>query len=114
MFYNNACAVILSITVASSAFAQSSAPTVSAPTASTAPNPSTLAKYSTADTDLGTLLDDPAAKAILVKHLPQLVSNPQIEQGRSMTLKQLQGYAADVVTDEALKKIDDDLARIPK
>lgn len=101
-------AAMLPWAVVSAASAQPAAPVAAAST------PSAPAKYSTADTDLGTLLDDPAAKAILVKYLPQLVSNPQIEQGRSMTLKQLQSYAADVVTDEALKKIDDDLAKIPK
>ena len=39
--------------------------------AQTAPAPAAAAPvYTTADTDIGTLLDDPAAKAILDKHLP--------------------------------------------
>jgi para-nitrobenzyl esterase len=70
--------------------------------------------YSTAETDLGTLLDDPAARAVLEKHVPSLVNNGQIEMARSMTLKGLQQYAADTVTDAALAAIDADLAKLAK
>ncbi|MEO5587919.1 MAG: hypothetical protein ABIQ81_09555 [Novosphingobium sp.] len=108
MIRKTVAAALLSLTAISAAHAQPAAP-AAAPAAS-----ATAAKYTTADTDLGTLLDDPAAKAILVKHLPALVANPQLEQGRSMTLKQLQAYAGDTVTDEVLVKIDADLAKLPK
>ena len=43
-------------------------------------------KLSTADSTIGDLLDNPAAKAVLTKHLPALVGNAQIEMARSMTL----------------------------
>lgn len=66
----------------------------------------------TAETDIGTLLDNPASKAVLEKYLAPLVTNPQIDMARSMTLKQIQGFAADQVTDEVLAKIDADLAKI--
>ena len=69
--------------------------------------------YSTADTDLGTLLDNPATKAVLMKYIPAMISNPQIDMARSMTLKQLQSYAADALSDATLAKIDTDLAQIP-
>lgn len=72
------------------------------------------AAYSTAETDLGTLLDDPAARAVLEKHVPSLINNSQIEMARSMTLKGLQQYAADTVTDAALAAIDADLAKLAK
>lgn len=69
-------------------------------------------KYSTAETDIGTLLDDPAAKAIIDKHIPGMTDNEQIEMARSMTLKAIQTYASDDVTDERLAKIDADLANL--
>ncbi len=69
--------------------------------------------YTTSDTDLGTLLDNPATKAVLMKYIPTMISNPQIDMARSMTLKQLQSYAADQLPDATLAKIDVDFANIP-
>jgi hypothetical protein len=68
--------------------------------------------YSTAHTSLGTLLDDPAAKAVLVKYVPQLAENAQIAMARTLTLKQVQSYAGDMLSDETLGKIDYDLAKL--
>lgn len=70
--------------------------------------------YTTAETPIGTLLDDPAAKEVLDKHLPQLVSGGQIDQARPLTLKAIQQYAPDVFTDKLLADIDADLAKLPK
>lgn len=64
--------------------------------------------YSVEDTDIGTLLDDPAARAILDKQIPGMTTNPQIEMARSFTLRQIQQFAADQVTDDVLAKIDAD------
>lgn len=69
--------------------------------------------YSTGATDIGTLLDNPDTKAVLQKHLPGFADNPQIEMARSMTLKQIQGFAGDAITDEALARVDADLAKLP-
>lgn len=69
--------------------------------------------YSTSGTTLGDLLDDPAASAVLQKHLPEIVNGEGVDMARGMTLKALQGYAADKVTDEKLKAIDAELSRIP-
>ncbi len=74
--------------------------------------PAAVAKYTTAGSTMGDLLDNPAAKAVLEKHLPDLVSNPQMAMARALTLKQIQGYAGDAVSDEVLAKIDADLAQI--
>ncbi len=71
------------------------------------------AAYSTGETDIGTLLDNPDTKAVLQKHMPGFADNPQIEMARSMTLKQIQGFAGDAITDEALAKVDADLAKLP-
>jgi len=69
--------------------------------------------FSTSTSSIGFLLDNPATNAILTKYLPDLVSNPQIEMARGMTLKQIQSYSSDTVTDEVLAKIDADLAKLP-
>jgi para-nitrobenzyl esterase len=69
-------------------------------------------KLSTADSTIGDLLDNPAAKAVLMKHVPALAGNAQIEMARSMTLKQIQPMAGDALSDEVLAKIDMDLAAI--
>lgn len=68
--------------------------------------------YTTTDTEIGTLLDDAEAKAIVEKHIPGMTTNPQIDMARSMTLKGIQQYAADDVTDARLALIDADLAKL--
>jgi hypothetical protein len=69
--------------------------------------------YTTADTSIGTLLDDPAAKEVLAKHLPQLVNGGQADQARPLTLKAIQQYAPDAFPDKVLAAIDADLAKLP-
>lgn len=69
--------------------------------------------YNTADTPIGTLLDDPAAKAVLDKHMPGFSGNPQVAMARSMTFKQVQSMAPDQIPADALAKIDADLAKLP-
>ncbi|WP_395334566.1 hypothetical protein WBP06_23710 [Novosphingobium sp. BL-8H] len=83
--------------------------------AASAPAPAAAAApaYSSATTPIGDLLDNPATKAVLVKDVPTLVANPQIDMARGMTLKQVQAYAGDVLSDSVLAKIDADLAQIP-
>ena len=76
--------------------------------------PAATAGYSTADTDIGMLLDNPQTKAVLDKHLPGFGDNPQISMARAMTLKQIQGFAGDMLTDSVLAKVDADLAKVPK
>lgn len=71
------------------------------------------AKYTTAETQIGTLLDNAETKAVLDKHIPTFASNPQIGMARAMTLKQIQGFAGDGLSDEVLAKIDADLAKVP-
>jgi len=82
-----------------------------APAADAAAMAHTKAAYTTAETEIGTLLDDPAAKAVLVKHVPEMATNDQIDMARAMTLKDIQQYAPDQVTDAVLAAIDADLAK---
>jgi hypothetical protein len=69
--------------------------------------------YSSAGTQIGTLLDDPAARAILQKYLPDVVSSQRMDTVRPMTLKVLQEHAGGRVTDAVLAKIDAELAALP-
>lgn len=82
--------------------------------AADAPAEAPAPKYTTTDTEIGTLLDDPAAKAILVKYLPAVVESEQIEMARFLTLRAIQPYAPDDVTDEQLNEIDAELAKLPQ
>lgn len=68
--------------------------------------------YSTANTEIGTLLDDPSAKAILDKHVPGMTNNDQVDMARAMTLKDIQQYSPDEITDKILAEIDADFAKL--
>ena len=69
--------------------------------------------FSTAKTNLGTLMDNPATKAVLMKYIPAVITNPQITMARAMTLRQVQPYAGDELSDAKLARIDADLAQLP-
>jgi len=101
---------LLALTLATGALAQtpaSAAKPAAAPAAPAAP-----AKLSSASL-VGDILDNPKAKAVLIKHIPDIGKDDQIEQARGMTLRDLQQYAPDTFTDEMYKKIDADLAALP-
>ena len=53
-----------------------------------------------------------AAKAVFAKYLPDLVSNPQLDQGRSMTLPEIVQYVPDL-TPNKLAAMDADLKALP-
>ncbi|MFC0205799.1 hypothetical protein [Novosphingobium soli] len=80
----------------------------------TASAPASGAAYSSAVSTLGDLLDNPATKAVLQKHVPDLIANSNIEMARGMTLRSLQSYAGDALTDAKLAAIDADLAKVGK
>jgi len=88
------------------------APAPAAPAPASAAAPASTAKFTTATTDIGTLLDNPAAKAIVEKHIPGMTTNDQVEMARGMTLKDVQQYAPEEVTDERLAAIDAELAAL--
>lgn len=109
-----ACTLFAPAALAQTAPAQTVAPAPAVTPGSAATTGSVTAKYSTAETQIGTLLDDPAAKAIVEKHIPGMTTNDQIDMARGMTLKAVQQYAPDDVTDERLAAIDADFAKLPK
>jgi para-nitrobenzyl esterase len=100
--------LLLAVAAAAATISAAPAFAIDAPAAAAPAAP----KMSTADTTIGDLLDNPVAKAVLMKHVPVLAGNAQIEMARAMTLKQIQPMAGDALSDEVLAKIDVDLAAI--
>ena len=98
-------AAVLLLAPASMLHAQA-APKTSAPATG-------AAHYSSATTEIGTLLDDPAAKAVIEKHVPGMTTNDQIDMARGMTLKDIQQYSPDAMNDKVLAETDADLAKLP-
>lgn len=76
-----------------------------------APAPSKPA-FSTSETTIGALMANPAAKDVVVKHIPMMAEAGDNPQAAGMTLKDAQQYVPDL-NDKALAAIDADLAKIP-
>jgi para-nitrobenzyl esterase len=68
--------------------------------------------YSSLITPLGTMLDDPSAKAVLEKEIPDVVNSDKIGMARGQTLVALQPYLPQL-TDAKLAAIDAELAKLP-
>lgn len=91
----------------------------SAPAAATAdpaslPGAAQAAKFKTDQTTIGDIMDNPAATAVVKKYLPDMFANEQINMARGMTLKSIQQYSADTVTDKVLASIDADFGKLAK
>ena len=75
------------------------------------------AKYDINSTRMKVLLNDPDAKAVLEKYIPDLISSPDVQNAADMTLKDMQQalkpFAPNVLTDEKLAEIQKDLAKLP-
>src|SRR5262249_36010080 len=69
--------------------------------------------YTTAETPIGALLDNPDTKAVLAKYAPRVVQSPQIDAVRDRPLKYLQQYDPTGLSDAVLQQIDAELYRIP-
>ena len=70
--------------------------------------------YNSLITPLGTMLDDPAAKAVLERHIAAVIHSDQINMARGVTLEALQSYMPQLLTDAMLQQIDSELAALPK
>jgi len=77
------------------------------------PATASATRYSSAATKIGTLLADPAAKAILDKHFPGVSADPRIGMGKGMTLRAVQKFAPDFFTSDGLDAMDAELAKLP-
>jgi hypothetical protein len=82
--------------------------------AAAAPAAATPAHYSVATTLVGKMLDDPAANALLKKMIPTVYANEMFQtMGRDITLKAIQQYEPEALSDENLAKIQAELNKIP-
>jgi hypothetical protein len=72
------------------------------------------AHYSAKDTLVGKLLDDPAAVEILKRLIPTVYANDMFKTaGRERTLKAIQQYEPDALSDENLARIQAEFDKIP-
>jgi para-nitrobenzyl esterase len=72
------------------------------------------ARYSVSTTLVGTLLDDPAANALLKKMIPTVYGNEMFQtMGRELTLQSIQQYEPEALSDENLKKLQAELDKLP-
>ena len=69
--------------------------------------------YSTSETDIGTLMDDPKALVILQKYIPKNLADPQFEMARMFTLTFIQAHDQHgELSDETLDQIDREFAQL--
>ncbi len=67
--------------------------------------------FSTTETVLELLLDDPQAKAVVDKHIPGLTSSEQISLAGGLTLSDLQQYLPGIITTAKLAAIEADFQK---
>ena len=68
--------------------------------------------YSVEKTRLGQLLSDEKTRRVLEKHLPGIVSHPQVHLAANMTLKRIAPFAREILTKEKLRSIQADFSLI--
>lgn len=72
-----------------------------------------VAHYTTSATPIGALLKDPAAAAIIEKQIPGFTTDSRIGMASGMTLRQVQRFRPNIVTDEKLSAMDQEFSKIP-
>jgi hypothetical protein len=97
--------------IAYTAAAQAPAPAPAA--ATTKASASCVKQKLSSESLVSELLDEPAAKDVLYKHVPELKGNDQFDMARAMPLRAIQPYAEETFSDKVLEAIDADLAKLP-
>jgi hypothetical protein len=83
-------------------------------TASAAEAAATAAHYSVETTLVGKMLDDPAANALLKQLIPTVYANEMFQSaGRDLTLRAIQQYEPEALSDANLAKLQAELNKIP-
>ena len=103
-------ALVAGLLATSAAVAQTPAAPAATPAAATPAAPA-AGKLSTQST-VSELLGDEKAKAVLTKHVPQIVSSPQLPLAMEMKFVDLQQFPEAQLTPEIVKAIDADLAKL--
>jgi hypothetical protein len=96
--------LVLASLVASPVLAQTAPP----PAATPAPVGLTI------DSAIGDIANTPEGKAVIDKHLPNLLGHPSYEQFKSLSLKQVQPYSNGAITDEQIAAIEAELKSIKR
>ena len=82
----------------------------SAPAFAQAAQPS---RFSVSETQVGKMIDDPGAAAVLQKHIPSIWANSMFQSaGRELTLKAIQQFEPSL-TDQKLAEIQAELDKLP-
>jgi hypothetical protein len=68
---------------------------------------------STSTVTIGEFMDNPKLKPILDKYLPGFSDNEQVGMARGLTLRAIQAYSPDTLTDESLGNIDAEVSGLP-
>jgi para-nitrobenzyl esterase len=90
------------------------APAAPAAPATPAAPAAASAKYSVSTTLVGKMLDDPAANAVLKKMIPTVYANEMFQtMGRELTLKDIQQYEGEALSDANLAKLQAELDKLP-
>jgi hypothetical protein len=64
------------------------------------------------DSTIGEILADEQGRAVLAKYVPaDVLSSPQVEMAKGMTLRVMAPMSQGLITDEILQSIDDDLRK---
>jgi hypothetical protein len=72
-----------------------------------------MTKNYNADTKLGTLLDDPDAKQVLLRFLPEIkTAGAMLKLARGMSLRSISGYPQAKISTEKLQAISADLEKL--
>lgn len=80
-----------------------------------APAPATAAAAPSVDnTPIVELVDNPATKAVLDKHLPGVAEHPSYDMFKEMTLRQVEPMSQGMIDDEKLTAIQHDLDALAK
>ena len=74
--------------------------------------PAEAAAKLTIDTPIEALMADEKAKAVVDANLPGIADHPAYGQFKAMSLKAVQPFSGGVITDEALTKIAEGLAKL--
>lgn len=103
------CKIMIAALLAATTVPGLTAPALAQTTASVQP-----AHYSVDKTLVGKLLDDPAAAAILEKLIPTVFANDMFQTaGRDLTLKDIQQYEPQALSNDNLATIQAALDKIP-
>ncbi|MEM3357144.1 MAG: ester cyclase [Candidatus Bathyarchaeia archaeon] len=66
----------------------------------------------TSDSTLGEIAANPKGKAILEKYIPGITKDPNFKMATGMTLNAIKPFSGGKITDEIIKKIDEDLRKL--